>query len=441
MSDNEPRIQDSDFLREKIKERPLNKKKLLKRTLITAASGVIFALIACVTFLIIEPLISKRLNPEETPINVEFPDEIDLSEEISPEEMLADESQRKDEIPSMEIDEKQIEEIMAGINWDIDDYRKLDDSAVSFVREQQKAVVTVTGAVSNTDWFNETYQTKGATSGVVFYNNEVELLILVDRTNISKAETITVTFYDGTNVEAYEKAHDSETNFSVIAVPLSNIPDFLKETLIIASLGTSNPSKGLVGTSVIALGNPAGYENSVYFGRVTSDSGVINKADSNYKLITTDIYGSPVGSGVLIDLSGQVIGMITMNQNSSNMSNAVCAFGISELKRIITKMGNGTEIPYVGIVGTDVTPEISNSQNVPYGAFIKEIYMDSPAMLAGIQRGDVIVAVNDKNVDRFATYTNAIMNMHIGDKVEITVKRQVQNEYKEMTFEVEIIAN
>ena len=47
------------FMIEKIKERPVNKKKLLRRTLITASMAVIFALVACFTFLVLEPVISN----------------------------------------------------------------------------------------------------------------------------------------------------------------------------------------------------------------------------------------------------------------------------------------------------------------------------------------------------------------------------------------------
>jgi serine protease Do len=142
-----------------------------------------------------------------------------------------------------------------------------------------------------------------------------------------------------------------------------------------------------------------------------------------------------------MDMNGQVIGIITMKEGASEMGNAVCAYGISELKKVITKMGNAGEIPYLGIIGTDVTEDIHITQGVPFGAFIKEIYMDSPAMLAGIQRGDVITAVNDKSVDRFATYTNAIMNAHPGDSLSITVMRPAQDEYKGMIFKVEVASN
>ena len=59
--------QESDFMIEKIKERPLNKKKLLRRTLTTASMAVMFGLIACFTFLLLEPVFSNWLHPEEPP--------------------------------------------------------------------------------------------------------------------------------------------------------------------------------------------------------------------------------------------------------------------------------------------------------------------------------------------------------------------------------------
>ena len=73
-----------DFLREKIKQKPVNKKKLLRRTLITVAMAVVFGLVACFTFLILEPVISNRLYPEEEAQEVQFPEET-VTEEMKPE--------------------------------------------------------------------------------------------------------------------------------------------------------------------------------------------------------------------------------------------------------------------------------------------------------------------------------------------------------------------
>ena len=429
MPDFEPLHQESDFIAEKIKERPLNKKKLLRTSVITALSGVLFAVIASVTFLILIPLLSKRLNPEELPTIVEFPEEIDY-EEIAPENMLVEEEPPVVSEPE-DIDDAHIEEVVMNMDWSLNDFRSMNDSVYRYAKDCQRSLVTVTGAISNTDWFNETYESKGATSGLIFYDNTVDLLILVDRTNLSKAQTLSVTFYDGTKLEAFEKAYDPETNLSVIAVPLNTISQDLRERISIASLGSSNTVSGLSGTMVVALGSPMGTEKSVCFGHITSDSGVISLADANYRLLTTDIYASTKGSGVLMDTKGQVLGFLSNKQSPSDTPNLLTALGISELKKVITKLGNGGNVPYFGIVGTDVSDEVNETLGVPKGAFIKEIYMDSPAMLAGIQRGDVIVKMGGSEIDRFSTYTNFVMGIHEGDTVKITIMRQAQDEYKE----------
>ena len=76
----------TDFLKETIKQRPLNKRKLVRRTLITAAMAVIFGMVACFTFLLLEPVISNRLYPEEEPEAIVFEEETEENE-ILPEDI------------------------------------------------------------------------------------------------------------------------------------------------------------------------------------------------------------------------------------------------------------------------------------------------------------------------------------------------------------------
>ena len=83
--------------------------------------------------------------------------------------------------------------------------------------------------------------------------------------------------------------------------------------------------------------------------------------------------------------------------------------------------------------GTDIL-----ELGIPFGAYVEEFDMDSPAMRAGIQRGDVIVAVGERNVSNYMEYSNALMNHEPGETVEVTVKRQAQEEYREMKFEIEL---
>ncbi|MCM1219164.1 MAG: hypothetical protein NC548_32180, partial [Lachnospiraceae bacterium] len=86
----------NDFLVEKIKQRPINRRKLIRRTILTASMAVIFGLIACFTFLVLEPVLNNWLYPEEEPDIVVFPED---QEEMLPEEMLAENLPTEDPEP------------------------------------------------------------------------------------------------------------------------------------------------------------------------------------------------------------------------------------------------------------------------------------------------------------------------------------------------------
>ena len=95
MEDNRPNQdltnQDIEFIKEKVKERPLNRRKLFKKTLLTASMAAIFGLIACVTFLVLEPVFSNLLYPEEEPQQVELKEEKNIEDEMRPEDMILEE--------------------------------------------------------------------------------------------------------------------------------------------------------------------------------------------------------------------------------------------------------------------------------------------------------------------------------------------------------------
>ena len=71
---------------------------------------------------------------------------------------------------------------------------------------------------------------------------------------------------------------------------------------------------------------------------------------------------------------------------------------------------------------------------MPYGAYVTEIEIDSPAMQAGIQSGDVVVSLNGKSVESFRDYIEALSTSIAGSSVNITIMRKNQEEYKEMSF-------
>lgn len=419
---------------ERIKERPVNKKKLLRRTVITASMALIFGLVACLTFLVLEPVFSNWLYPEEEPEMIELPD---TTEEMLPEDMLAEETTEEETESAVKLEEEQIEQILSGVQLDLEDYKEIYESLASLAREAEKSVATVTSVSSDVDWFNNTYENKGVTSGLIIADNGRELLILADKAVIENGETLLVTFTDGTQAQASLKQSDANTGLGVIAVPMQEINAETKDNIVYAKLGNS-VSKTMLGAPVIAVGSPFGTSGSVCYGMLTSMGTQINTNDANFYLLTTDIYGSQNASGILVNLQGQVIGILDNSYNSPDSKNLVSAIGITELKRVIEKLSNGQELAYLGIIGTDVTAEAEEQLGVPKGAYVKSITLDSPAMDSGIQSGDVITGFGTLEIVTYADLTNAVYNTPPGTTVTLTVQRQSAEAYQPMELDVEL---
>ena len=476
--------ENKEFLIEKIKEKPVNKKKLIRRTIITVSMAVIFGSVACVTFLVLEPVISNWLYPEEEPEiqTVEFPED---KEEMSPEDMLAEnlptESPEPTPSPSPEPDQtgeggeeeyvqlgqEQVQEILSQVTFDLNHYSQLYAALYEYGNELSRHIVTVTAVTSNIDWFNSVQESENQCSGVIISENGMELLILTDYSAIKSAERLLLTFFDNSQMEAQLKQYNEATNLAVLSVPLEGLSDAVKgraeiaegegtegqsdsevaegeggprapeNHLPIVSIGYSN-TRSLVGTPVIAIGSPMGTSNSMSYGMITSFNTVISTTDRNYKLLMTDISGSQNASGVLFDLQGRMIGIITNYKTGADMKNLITAYGITDLQKTVEKMSNASPIAYLGVRGVDVPKEANQELGVPFGAYVEVVDMDSPAMRAGIQPGDVIVAIGEKPVNTFNEYSNALMALEPGQTVDVTIKRQAQEEYKEMEFNIEL---
>lgn len=436
MSEKEPNSQ-SDFMIEKIKERPFSKRKLIRRMLITVTMAVLFGLVACFTFLALEPVLSNWMNPKEKVPQIYFPEEVD---EMSPEDMLADNIpiNTEDENLTEEgvvLEKEQIQEILSGVKLNLANYRQLYTALSDFSRMMQKSMVTITGVTSSVDWMNDVNESTNKSSGVIIANNTKELLILTDYSPLAKSERLSVTFCNGAEVTAEFKQKDATTNLAVVTVALDIIPKTLLDSISIANPGSSN-SRTLEGTPVIALGSPMGNMNSIGYGMITSSSGVATDVDVNYKLLQTDIIGSQKAGGVIFNLQGQLIGIICMEHAASDMKNQIVAYGISDLKKRMEKLSNGHEFAYLGVYGTSVNLTAHEELKMPYGTYVTKVEMDSPAMHAGVRQGDVIVQMNDKPIDNMNDYITAMSVYKPDQAISVTVMRQVQSEYKEMNLEL-----
>ena len=448
MPDREQNNQ-NDFMVEKIKTRPINRKKLIRRTIITAAMAVIFGLIACFTFLILEPVISNWLYPEEDPQAVIFPED---QEEMSPEEMLAENVPSESPAPTTDpvqatLEGEQLQQLLDGYSLDSRHYAQLYESLYELIYAGDgdtpsigQYMVTVRGISSNIDWFDDVQESSNQASGVIVADNGKEFLILVDYSSLERAESLILDLGDGYyQAEARLQGRDTETGLAVVAVEYGNIPEQFMEAggLAVAPMG-STVGNELVGTPVIAMGSPMGVSGSIGYGIITSAGMQLSSPDRTYKILLTDIVGSKNAEGVLFNLQGQMVGIITDDKAGGDMENLIHAYGITEMKRIIEKLSNENAFAYLGISGVDVTSEAHRDLGVPYGAYVTKLEMNSPAMLAGIQAGDVITAMDDSALQSFSAYSAALMQKEPGETVKLTVMRQAQEESREMSFFVEL---
>ena len=173
-----------------------------------------------------------------------------------------------------------------------------------------------------------------------------------------------------------------------------SVNDETLHAITVAELG--NSLVATQGMMVIAVGSPLGTNYSILTGNITSTTNSISTIDRNYTVFTTDIVGSSQGSGVLINTSGQVIGLVMQAYGNDSGQNTLTAISVSELKSLIEMLSNNEEIPYIGLELTTFTNDIATEYEIPKGAYIKEVRIDSPAMAAGLQKGDVVTKMQGR---------------------------------------------
>ena len=472
---------DYDFIREKIRERPVNKKKLIKRSLFTSGMAVLFGIIACLTFLLMEPLLSKwvssdqdiKLMPVELNENVEeeeYPveavrplDDSEVSPATEPTDPDASSAPVQIEvekpIEEMSLSDDDVENsngengATAGTapaaeptaaaapvdrEMELEDYRQLYRKMYSMSGEVSKSLVILTADQEIDDWLNEENLRGKRTTGVIIGENGYELLILADSSRIktSSADGLTIRFPSGDSTrDVYLRRMDHETGLAIYAIRLGAIPEGAKESYTIATIGNSS-ARSITGNAVIAAGMPLG-NSSVCYGSVTSAQTKINETDAAYHLLTTDIYASRDASGILTNVRGQVVGIICSDHHENGMENLIYAYGISSIKQLIEDLSNSQERIYLGNHLAEVPADVMMAYSVPEGVYITDVDMDSPAMKAGLNRGDVIVKIGDMSVRTVDEYMAALHNCEHGENITVEYARNNGVQYVYMSVEVE----
>lgn len=297
----------------------------------------------------------------------------------------------------------------------------------------------ITVVSSDTDWISDAInESEHETCGVIVAETSKEIYILTDYRSIKNSDRLIVSFYNEYSLEGDIYNVHETSNLALIRVNSNSIiRGALGDEPLSASFGFSKV-KNMVGTLVIVLGCPMGDYGSMGVGMITSSSGGLVTTDANYQIISTDVSGVSGSTGVVFNLNGQVIGVVNRSSMDAMPGNDITAYGTTEIKYMINAMSQKEKVPYMGIQGVSVTSKASVEHGVPVGAYITEIVMESPAMLGGLQVGDVITGLGDFIITSYSDYSIALLRQNPGDTIKVKAMRLVQEEYMEMEFEITI---
>ncbi len=435
-SSSKPKEQDSNigFVQEEIKKRPLNRKKMMRQMMMIAIMAAVFGAVACLFFLLLEPIFNRMLYREEAVTGVTYPPEETATEEVTPQEMLVNEEE-KEATQEQERIRQEVERILQNKDQGAETVEALYDTLHSAAVGARYYMVDVAKISSDTDWFNDSYETRGILSGMIIAKTDSEVQVLVYSPGIDSAQSIQIIFYDESSVPGTIRSYDRVSGFAVLSAEIANIDENVKENLQPAELGSSS-SSALSGQPVIAVGRPTGTSGSIIYGAVSSASENLPITDSGFLQITTDIYASSLASGVLIDPDGKVVGIIDSLHVRADMPNILCAIGITETKMLIEKLSAGGKKAYLGVQCTDVPGEVRSRMNIPEGVYLSGVENDSPAMKAGLQKGDVIISMAGEDVYYSANISRILLNREAGAEIDITLQRPSGEGYTEMELAV-----
>lgn len=247
---------------------------------------------------------------------------------------------------------------------------------------------------------------------------------------ITQATSITVKLHnDSTEYKATVIGTDSYTDLAIIKIEAKD--------LTAATLGDSTNLK--VGEFVMAIGNPLGLDTTVTSGIVSALDREVEDGEGNtYTTIQTDAaINSGNSGGALVNSKGQVVGINSMKLSGSDIEGIGFAIPITSATKIINQLiDNGSVVrPYIGISGSDISEEISTRYNVPQGVYVEEVQENSPAAKSGLQKGDIITAINDQEIKTISELNKIKFNYNVGDKIKLKITRNSEELNIELTLE------
>lgn len=258
---------------------------------------------------------------------------------------------------------------------------------------------------------------------------------------ISGAKQIQVTLANGTIYSAQIVGTDTTTDLAVIK--LDNPPSDLKAAEFADSDNLA------VGESVMAIGNPLGYDDTATVGIVSALNRPVTVSDDNNNDIVTnavqiDAAVNPGNSGgPTFNAAGQVIGINSSIASTTTSSGTAGSIGIgfaipsNLVKRVANEIIDNGTVQHVAL-GVTIKSSTVEADGVTRGCTqVQSVVDNSPAAKAGVKAGDSIVAFNGKAVNNNYSLLGYVRASAMNDKVTLTVVRDGNTMELDVTLDQE----
>jgi serine protease Do len=250
-----------------------------------------------------------------------------------------------------------------------------------------------------------------SSDGVILTNNHV----------VRDADQVTVILHDNRKFDAKVVGADPASDLAVIRID--------KKVDGLRPLPFGDSDKLRLGEVVLAIGNPFGLSHTVTMG-IVSAKGRSNVGVAAYEdFIQTDAAINPGNSGgALINLRGELVGVNTAIASSTGEYQGIgFAIPANMAKSIMGTLAKGGKIVrgWIGVGLREVTPDIAEAIGLKKegGALVGEVFDDGPGKKAGLQPGDVILAVDGKSMENMSHLRNTIAGLGANKRVTLRVFR------------------
>ena len=264
-------------------------------------------------------------------------------------------------------------------------------------------------------------------SGVIVNSNG---FIVTNNHVVEGATQITVTLSDRREFSAKVVGTDPKTDLAVVKIDAKDLP-FLK---------WADYEKLQVGDLALAIGSPFGLSSTVTLGIISALGRSVGIADYE-DFIQTDAAINPGNSGgALVNMSGELMGINTAIFSRTGGSEGIgFAIPSSIALDIVDSLQKSGKVVrgWMGVAIQEITPALAKSFKFPAerkGVLISDVNENGPSYVAGIRRGDVVIAFNGKEVQNVSQLRNLVARTMVGKDALVKVLR----EGKEQTLAVKV---